>query len=439
MNTKQHEKIVYKELSYIIQGCCFEIRKEYGPGQKESVYVNLLKECLEDKGILIEKEKSIKIYSSKSGKVVGTYKPDLVVDNKIPIEIKSSRITIKQDEKQLYHYLRNSKYELGYLINFSTSRLYIKRIVYSNYKKPFLKILSCIFVFLFAWFSVAQGAILYLEPSSAEYHQDDTFLVEVRIETENECINAVAGDLFFSQHLLEAIDFSRGNSILTLWPKLPVIDQKSGLISFSGGLPGGFCGFLPGEPGKPNLLGKIVFKTKKTETALLGKVGFLDTSQVLLNDGLGTPAKLTFKEADFTILPAKREIIKEEWQVNLIEDNFPPEPFTVEVHQDPLIFEGKYFIIFSTTDKQTGLDYYEVKEGKGSWQRAESPYLLKDQSLKNKILVKAVDKAGNERIVEHYTPSKQPIFFWLILIILAGFGVSWWLIIKLRPKQKKLL
>jgi len=147
-------KIIYKELGYIIQGCCFEIRKEYGPGQKESVYINLLVECLQNKGIIVEKEKSIKIYSSRSGKIVGIYKPDLVIDGKIPIEVKSSRITTRQDERQIYHYLRNSKYELGYLVNFSTPRLFIKRIIYSNYKKPFLKVLSCIFVFLFVLFGV---------------------------------------------------------------------------------------------------------------------------------------------------------------------------------------------------------------------------------------------------------------------------------------------
>jgi len=139
MNMEEKEnKLLYKELSYIIQGCCFEIRKEYGPGQKESVYVNLLKECIEKHNVPIEKEKSIKIYSSQSGKIVGSYRPDLIVDDKIIIEVKSTRITIKQDERQIYHYLRNSKYELGYLINFSTPRLFIKRIVYSNYKKPFL-------------------------------------------------------------------------------------------------------------------------------------------------------------------------------------------------------------------------------------------------------------------------------------------------------------
>ena len=118
----------------------FEIRKEYGPGQKEIVYTNLLIECLQSKNISVEKEESIKIYSSKTGKIVGSYKPDLIVDNKIIVEVKSSSFTTQKDEKQLYHYLRNSKYEVGYLVNFSTKKLYIKRIIYTNDKKPFLKI-----------------------------------------------------------------------------------------------------------------------------------------------------------------------------------------------------------------------------------------------------------------------------------------------------------
>jgi len=138
MNTDQH-KFLYKELGYQLQGCFFEIRNTYGPGQKESVYVNLIIECLEDKKIKVEKEKSIKIYSSKTGKIVGVYRPDLIVDDKIIVEVKSSSFSGRKDERQLYHYLRNSKYEIGYLVNFSTRDLYIKRIIYTNDRKPFLK------------------------------------------------------------------------------------------------------------------------------------------------------------------------------------------------------------------------------------------------------------------------------------------------------------
>lgn len=116
-----------------------KIRREYGPGQKEKVYVNLIAEWLIQNKILFEKEKAINIYSTETGKVVGTYKPDLIINREIIIEVKSSRFTSKLDEKQLYFYLRNSKYEVGYLVNFSTPQLYIKRIIYTNNRKPFLR------------------------------------------------------------------------------------------------------------------------------------------------------------------------------------------------------------------------------------------------------------------------------------------------------------
>lgn len=141
MNTKQHKsKLLYPEVSYIIQGAVFEIRKQYGPGQKEVIYQRLLEEKLQLVNIQVEKEKKINIYSQDTGRVMGSYRPDLLVEGKILLELKSSPITLKSDEVQLYHYLRNSEYELGYLINFSSPKLYIKRIIYTNDKKPYLKV-----------------------------------------------------------------------------------------------------------------------------------------------------------------------------------------------------------------------------------------------------------------------------------------------------------
>ncbi len=140
IRTRTNANLLYPELSYIIQGCIFDIRKNYGPGQKEVVYQRLLKEKLEASKLRVKREKKINIFSHESGKIVGTYQPDILVEDKIILEIKSSRFTNKTDEKQLYYYLRNSEYELGYLINFSTPQLFLKRIIYSNTKKPYLQI-----------------------------------------------------------------------------------------------------------------------------------------------------------------------------------------------------------------------------------------------------------------------------------------------------------
>ena len=286
-----------------------------------------------------------------------------------------------------------------------------------------------------------KGAVLYLEPAEGEYQPSDTFMVDVRIDTEGECINTVKADLNFSQDLLKAVDFSQGDSILTLWVEGPKIDQGAGLISFTGGIPGGYCGRIPGDPGASNLLGNIIFKTQETRNEQQAKVEFLDSSQVLLNDGLGTPAKLTTRGANFTILAEKlEEVPKDEWQEEIEKDKIPPEPFVIEVRQDPEIFEGKYYLVFSTTDKQTGLDHYEVAEvrvtgvrplQKLEWKVVESPYLLEDQELQSIIKVRAVDKAGNERIVEVgppkplLPPEKKPFLWWIIIVVLLIGAVIW--------------
>jgi len=294
-------------------------------------------------------------------------------------------------------------------------------------------ILFLLFMPLSSW-----AAILYLGPASGEYYQGGTFIIEARIDPEGECINTVGVNLSFSQDILEVVDFSQGNSILDFWIEEPSFDQTQGRISFTGGIPGGYCGILPGDPGESNLLGKLIFKVKDAgeQFSDTAEVNFLDISQVLLNDGQGTPAKLTTRGAIFTILPEKLEVPEDEWQEELKKDNIPPEPFKIEVNQNSAIFEGKYFITFSTTDKQTGIDYFEIKEGKGDWEKVTPPYLLKDQGLENIIKVKAVDKAGNERITE-YAPPKKPFPYWLIIVALLLGGIILWLVKYKKRKWKE--
>ncbi len=129
--------------------------------------------------------------------------------------------------------------------------------------KPKNIFILLVYLFLFLSFDFCQAATLYLEPANGEYQPGDTFLVEIRIDTKGECINTIEANLTFSQDILKAIDFSQGNSILTLWVKLPEINQEKGEISFSGGIPSGYCGILPGDPGESNILGKIIFQPKE--------------------------------------------------------------------------------------------------------------------------------------------------------------------------------
>jgi GxxExxY protein len=132
--------ILHKELSYELQGAFMEIRNILGPGHKEVVYQNALVEEFLAKKIVFEKEKSIRIFSPKTGKVIGHYRVDFLVDGKIIVEVKAVDLIPKNFIDQLFSYLRNSEYELGYFVNFKSPKLYIKRIIYTNDRKPFLKI-----------------------------------------------------------------------------------------------------------------------------------------------------------------------------------------------------------------------------------------------------------------------------------------------------------
>lgn len=285
----------------------------------------------------------------------------------------------------------------------------------------------------------SHAATLYLEPESADYYQGESFILTARVLTKGECINTIEAHLKFPTDFLEIKDISQGNSIISLWLQEPRFSNKDGTADFLGGIPGGYCGQIPGDPGESNLLAKIIFGVK-TEALVYPPVSlgieFSKVSQVLLNDGLGTPAEIISRGARIMVLSGQPAMPRQEWLQELEKDKIPPEPFEIKINQEPSTFEGKYFLTFNTSDKQTGVDHYQVKEGKGEWLKAASPYLLKNQNLKNKILVRAFDKAGNERITEIIPSEKsKPFYQWIIIAILAMIIIIW-LRKKLKARKK---
>ncbi|MGB9883646.1 MAG: GxxExxY protein, partial [Microgenomates group bacterium] len=83
----------YKELSYKLVGIFYKIRNQYGNAQKEKVYQNALAEELEKLKIPYKKEVEIPIKSPETGKKLGNYRIDFVVDEKIVVEIKALNFT----------------------------------------------------------------------------------------------------------------------------------------------------------------------------------------------------------------------------------------------------------------------------------------------------------------------------------------------------------
>lgn len=121
--------LLHGELTEKIIGLCYEIQSLYGNGQKESVYQKALEEKLMSAKINFEKEVAISINSEETGKKLGVYRLDFVVDGKVVVETKALKFTPVKLEQQLFSYLKNTDYQVGLMINFGSRKLYIRRII----------------------------------------------------------------------------------------------------------------------------------------------------------------------------------------------------------------------------------------------------------------------------------------------------------------------
>jgi len=125
----------HKDLTYKIIGIFYKIHNDYGCGQKEIIYQNALAEELEEAKIPYRREVDIPIISSKTKKRLGNYRVDFLIDTKIILEIKAIKFTFNKLEQQIFSYLKSTPYEIGYLVNFGSPKLYLKRYILTNDRK----------------------------------------------------------------------------------------------------------------------------------------------------------------------------------------------------------------------------------------------------------------------------------------------------------------
>lgn len=268
-------------------------------------------------------------------------------------------------------------------------------------------LLSLALVLSYAVPAFASAATVYIDPATAQQNLGSTFIATVRIDPQGSCINAATVELSYPTASLRAVDFSRGESVLSLWVGDPSIDTAAGTVTFTGGIPGGYCGRIQGDSAQSNVLGKIIF-TVVGDTDKSAAIRILPATRVYLSDGQGTPAPLTTADAHVTIGGAV-STSSNPWLDQIASDKTPPEPFTIFLESTATVFGGDYYIVFSTVDKQSGLDHYEIMQD-GNWRRVESPYKLPDQSLLSLrgLELRAVDKAGNTRLGDFSATSTPP-------------------------------
>ena len=188
-------------------------------------------------------------------------------------------------------------------------------------------------------------------------------------------INTFSGLLQYPKEKLELAGINDGNSIISLWLTKPV-DGTSG-IRFEGLVPGGYSG-------NDGVLFTVFFKAKESGVAEVS----LEDTVFLLNDGSGS-AESVSSEA---LLLAVGERARGGFMQDADAD--PPELFAIQLGSSPDLFDGRSYIAFTTTDKGSGIGYYEVA-------------------------VKATDNAGNERVAAYPRTHLLRPYEWLLLGILG--------------------
>jgi GxxExxY protein len=117
-----------RRLSERVIGCAQNVSRELGAGFLETVYENALAIELEEEGIVFKRQHQLDIYYKS--KLIGQYQADIVVENKLIVELKAVSSFSACHKAQVINYLRASGLSVGLLFNFGMSRLGIQRVVW---------------------------------------------------------------------------------------------------------------------------------------------------------------------------------------------------------------------------------------------------------------------------------------------------------------------
>ena len=111
------EKAELDRISGIIVDCAIQIHRATGPGLKERVYEGLLAPALRARRLTVKRQK--RFSPNIAGfQFDGAFRPDLIVENAVVVEIKADRRPSYIHERQLLTYLKVTDFRLGLVLNF---------------------------------------------------------------------------------------------------------------------------------------------------------------------------------------------------------------------------------------------------------------------------------------------------------------------------------
>jgi GxxExxY protein len=127
MTKFKQTNILYRDLSYQIIGVCFTVHTKIGCALPEHIYNRAL--YLEFERIGMPAVEQSKFDVNYNDERVGHFFTDLIIDNKIILELKSTEGIFPHHQSQLLTYLSVTKLKVGYIINFGLKQLQFKRLI----------------------------------------------------------------------------------------------------------------------------------------------------------------------------------------------------------------------------------------------------------------------------------------------------------------------
>jgi GxxExxY protein len=144
------------QLSDTIRQTAYDIHIYHGHGHLEKVYENALAHRLRKLGCEVKQQFPVAVYD-EDGTIIGDYNSDLLVDNRLIVELKAARTLADEHTAQVLGYLKSARIEHGLLINFGSAKFEIKKYALSQNLKPAVpRLISLAFSF-FASFAFFRG------------------------------------------------------------------------------------------------------------------------------------------------------------------------------------------------------------------------------------------------------------------------------------------
>jgi len=114
------------KLCDVVRETAYAIHVYHGHGHLEKVYENALAHRLRKDGFAVEQQKPLTVYD-EDGTVIGEYFADLVVENRLIVELKACKSLAEEHVAQVLGYLRSARIEHGLLINFGSYKFQMKK------------------------------------------------------------------------------------------------------------------------------------------------------------------------------------------------------------------------------------------------------------------------------------------------------------------------